>query len=65
MKPKYDFQNGTRGKFYRPNATLQLTVYLEPVLAFLSAKAAMNGVTLDQGVNELLKRDIGIIEAVG
>ena len=66
MKPEYDFQKGTRGKFYRPNATLEMPVYLEPeVLAFLSAKAEKKGVTLDQLVNDLLKRDIGIIEAAG
>jgi hypothetical protein len=66
MKPEYDFQKGTRGKFYRPNSTLQIPVYLEPdVLAFLSAQAEKKGVSLDQLVNDLLKRDIGIIETVG
>jgi len=36
MKPEYDFQKGTCGKFYRPNSVLQIPVYLEPeVLAFL------------------------------
>lgn len=66
MKPEYDFQKGMRGKFYRPNAALNIPVYLEPeVLAYLSAKAAKKGVTLDQVVNELLKRDIEIAETVG
>lgn len=66
MKPEYNFSKGERGKFHRPNATLQIPVYLEPdVLAFLSAKAEENGVEIDRIVNDLLKRDIGIIETAG
>ena len=66
MKPEYDFSKGERGKFHRPGATLQIPVYLEPdVLAFLSAKAEKKGVEVDRIVNELLKRDIGIIETAG
>ncbi len=66
MKPEYDFSQGERGKFFRPDAALQLPVYLDPeVLAFLSAKAEKEGVSLEKIVNELLKRDIGIIETAG
>lgn len=66
MKPEYNFQNGERGKFYRQGAILQIPVYLEPeVLAFLSAKAEKKGVEVDRIVNDLLKRDIGIIETAG
>lgn len=66
MKPEHNFGKGTQGKFHRPGATLQLSVYLEPdVLAFLSAKAAKKGVDIDQLVNDLLKRDIAIIETAG
>jgi hypothetical protein len=66
MKPEYDFQKGVRGKFFRPDASLQVPVYLDPeVLQFLSAKAEKKGVELDEIVNELLKRDIGIIETAG
>jgi hypothetical protein len=66
MKAEYNFQKGERGKFYRPEATLQIPVYLEPeVLAFLSAKAEKKGVDIDRIVNDLLKRDIGIIETAG
>lgn len=66
MKPEYNFSKGKRGKFYRPGATLQIPVYLEPdVLAFLSAQAEKKGVEVDRIVNDLLKRDIGIIETVG
>jgi len=65
MRDEYDFRKGVRGKFYRPGASIQLPVYLEPqVLAFLAEKAEKKGVDIDQIVNELLKRDIGIIETV-
>ena len=64
MKSEYNFEKAVRGKFYRPGATLQIPVYLEPeVLAFLSAKAEKKGVEIDRIVNDLLKRDIGIIDA--
>ena len=65
MRDEYNFRKGVRGKFYRPGASIQLPVYLEPqVLAFLAEKAEKKGVDIDQIVNELLKRDIGIIETV-
>jgi len=66
MKPEYDFKKGVRGQFHRPDAAMQIPVYLEPeVLAFLSAKAEKKGVEVDRIVNDLLKRDIGIIETGG
>ena len=66
MKPEYNFEKTERGKFHRPEATLQIPVYLEPeVLAYLSAKAEKKGVEIDRIVNDLLKRDIGIIETAG
>jgi hypothetical protein len=66
MKPEYNFEKAERGKFHRPGATLQIPVYLEPeVLAFLSAKAEKKGVEIERIVNDLLKRDIGIIETAG
>jgi hypothetical protein len=65
MKAEYDFRKGVRGKFYRPSASIQVPIYLEPdVLAFVTAKAEKKGVDIDRIVNELLKRDIGIIETV-
>jgi len=30
MKKEYDFSKGERGKFYRPDAQLNVPVYLEP-----------------------------------
>jgi hypothetical protein len=59
-----DFSNGTRGKFFKPGATLLLPVYLEAdVQAYLAERATARGIEVAQLVNELLKKDIELIEA--
>lgn len=64
MKQEYDFSKGTRGKFYRPDAQLNLPVYLDAsVQIYLAAKAAQKGIPLTDLVNLLLQRDIEIIES--
>lgn len=66
MKEQYDFSKGVRGKFYNPNAVFQLPVYLdEQVQGYLSAKAQAKGVDLSALVNDLLKREIDLVEAMG
>ena len=58
-----DFSGGTRGKFYQPNARLNLPVYLDAdVQAYLAALAAKKGVPLSDLANDLLKKDIAILE---
>ena len=65
MKPEYDFQNGVRGKFFHPDASVRMPIRLDrEVLEFLSARAEMKGVEIDEIINELLKRDMAIIETV-
>ncbi|MGB5008784.1 MAG: hypothetical protein WBO88_00585, partial [Candidatus Dechloromonas phosphoritropha] len=65
MPAEIDFSKGVRGKFYHDNATLNLPVYLDAeVQAYLSAIASKKGVQLSELANDLLKREIGIIEAV-
>jgi hypothetical protein len=65
MKPHYDFSKGQRGKHYDKEAVFKLPVYLdEKVEAYLAAKAAIKGIELSDLVNELLKKEIEIIEAV-
>ena len=65
MPAEVDFSGATRGKFYRPNLRLNLPVYLDAeVQDYLNAIAAKKGVPLSQLANDLLKREIGIIEAV-
>lgn len=63
MKDHYDFSKGSRGKFYKPDAVVRLPVYLdEKVQNYLTAKADAKGVELEDLVNELLRKDIELIE---
>ncbi len=63
MKTEYDFSQGQRGKFFRKDAALDLPVYLEPaVLDYLIQRARAKGTNVGTLVNELLKRDIELIE---
>jgi hypothetical protein len=65
MKDEYDFSNGVRGKFYKPNQRLIPPLRLEPaVLDFLASRAEARGVTINALLNQLLKKDIELIEAV-
>ena len=64
MKSEYDFSKAERGKFFRKGATLDLPVYLEAgVRDYLTERAKAKGVEVNELVNELLKRDIELIEA--
>ena len=64
MPPEIDFSGGTRGKFHRPNARLNLPVYLDAeVQTYLAAVAARKGMALSDLANDLLKKDIAILEA--
>ena len=66
MKEQYDFSNGVRGKFFKASAVFQLPVYLdEQVQGYLAAKAQAKGVDLSTLVNDLLKREIDLVEAMG
>ncbi len=65
MRDEYDFSKGERGKFYNPNAKMNVPIYLESdVLDYLTVKAQAKGVELNTMVNELLKHDIALIEGV-
>lgn len=63
MPQEIDFSGGERGKFYRPGAQLQLPIHLETnVQNTLAALASAKGVDLSVFVNELLKKDIELIQ---
>jgi hypothetical protein len=63
MKREYDFSNAARGKFHRLDMELAPPVYLEPgVLTWLTSHAQSKGTTLNELVNDLLKKDIELIE---
>ncbi|MDD5035373.1 MAG: hypothetical protein PHE55_11520 [Methylococcaceae bacterium] len=65
LPTEIDFSPGVRGKFFRPALKLNLPVYLdEDVQRFLSAIAARRGVAVSDVANDLLKKDIAILEAM-
>jgi len=60
---EYDFSDAERGKFYQPGAQLIPPVHLDPeFLSYLAARAEARGTSLDDLVNELLRKDIELIE---
>ncbi len=64
MKDEYDFSNAERGKFYRRDAQLIPPVHLDPeILRYLAARAEARGTSLSTLVNDLLRKDIELIEA--
>lgn len=63
MPQEIDFSGGERGKFYRPNAQVQLPIHLENnVQNTLAELANAKGVDLSVFVNDLLKKDIELIQ---
>ena len=61
-----DFSGGERGKFYRPDRQLQLPIHLEAsVHNTLLRMANAKGIDLSVLVNDLLKRDIELIQESG
>lgn len=63
MHKEYDFSVAERGKFYRPDNELTLPVYLEKELQEkLQALALAKGIDLNMLVNELLKKDLELIQ---
>jgi len=65
MKREYDFSKAERGKLYRPGAKLNLPIYLDnEVLGYLTERAEAKGVEVGDLVNDLLKKDIALIEAL-
>lgn len=63
MRDEYDFSNGQRGKFHRKGAELHLPVYLDAdVQTALSALANAKGVDISVLANDLLKKDIELIQ---
>ena len=64
MPAEIDFSKGTRGKFFKPGARLNVPVYLDAAVQdYLTARAQARGIEVAQLVNELLKKDIELIEA--
>ena len=65
MKTEYDFSQGTRGKFYHPDAVLSFPVYLEPdVHDFMDKLAVEQDIDIQKLVNEWLRVNIQLLQSV-
>jgi hypothetical protein len=65
MRKEYDFSKGERGKFYRQDSRLNIPIYLdEEVSEFIEKIASKKGVDRSLVVNDLLRGDIKIAEAM-
>ena len=65
MRKEYDFSKGEKGKFYHPDMKLNIPVYLdEEVSAFVDKIASKKGIDRSSVVNELLKGDMKLAEAM-
>ena len=58
MKKEYDFSQGERGKFYRPDAEMNIPVYLDAEnLSFVEKIAEKKNKNISTVVNELIRSD--------
>jgi hypothetical protein len=65
MPSQIDFAGGVRGKFHQANMKINLPVYLDAeVQAYLADIATKKGMPLSELANDLLKKEIAILEAV-
>ena len=63
MKREYDFSKAVRGKFYRKGAELRLPIYLDAKLQRkLERFAQKKGQDVSDVVNQLLKKDVDVLE---
>jgi hypothetical protein len=59
MRKEYDFSKGTRGKFYKAKARMNLPVYLDSeVRQFVEQIARKRRSDVSRVVNQLLKSDM-------
>lgn len=65
MRKEYDFSKAERGKLYRPDATLNVPVYLDDeVQAFVYGIAERRKTDPSTVVNELLRGDMKLADAM-
>ena len=65
MKKEYDFTKAERGKFYRPDAKLNIPVYLEDeVRDFVAGIAEQKKADMGKVVNDLLRSDMSLAKAM-
>ena len=65
MKREYDYSRGVRGKFFRKGAELHLPIYVDSATRrWLERIAKQNGKPVTELVNQLLKRDVELLESL-
>lgn len=65
MKREYDFSKAVRGKFFRKGAELHLPIYVDSAMRRrLERIAKRAGKPVTELVNELLKKDIELLESL-
>ena len=65
MRKEYDFSKGERGKFYRSDMKLNIPIYLdEEVSVFVEKIASKKGIDRSSVVNDLIRGDIKVAEAM-
>ena len=63
MPEEIDFSGGVRGRFIAAGANLNLPVYLDrEVQAYLETIARQRGVGVSQVANDMLRRDIAVLD---
>lgn len=66
MADEYDFSGGSRGKFFRENASMLPPIHLDPeVFASLREQAAAEGLSVSDLANRLLRRELNRPDPVG
>jgi ABC-type uncharacterized transport system involved in gliding motility auxiliary subunit len=64
MEEEYDFSQGVRGKFYRPNVRLNLPIYLDEDIAdFVQKYAQRKKLDVQTVVNEILRSNKEMLQA--
>jgi hypothetical protein len=59
MEREYDFSKGERGRFFHPDAELNLPIYLEPQIAeAVREHARKRSTNMGALVNEWLRKDL-------
>jgi len=62
---EYDFSQGVRGKFYRPNVRLNLPIYLDEDIAdFVQKYAQRKKLDVQTVVNEILRSNKEMLQTL-
>ena len=65
MKREYDFSKAVRGKFFRKGAELNFPIYVDGAMhKRLERSARRTGKPVTDLVNQLLKRDLELLESL-